>query len=250
MYEVDLLTGAREDGPDRTMAESFVRHALELRDISQRAFMIRFAGELARTVTCLPGMSAGKAADAILNLHGRHAAAVQSVLKEGYRRYARDLAAQTLPSTCILRLVAGREGMIAPSLPQPTSPSATPDIDARDYGRSSQLRLALDHQGQRVLIEGIPPLEGKSTFAVIHSLAEVAWKDRNEGRAPESHSFIPTRTLCQAAKMGEESLRRCIYRVRARVAEAFEANAGLCQEPTSLSTPVVSRPSAPQPVSS
>src|SRR5439155_19877707 len=61
MYEVDLLTGSRERIMDRTMADSFVRHALEHRDIAVRAFMERFAGELARALSCVPGISRAQA---------------------------------------------------------------------------------------------------------------------------------------------------------------------------------------------
>jgi hypothetical protein len=36
MYELDLLTGSRETDMDRTMAEAFVAHALELGGLNQR----------------------------------------------------------------------------------------------------------------------------------------------------------------------------------------------------------------------
>lgn len=227
MYEVDLLTGAREDGLDRVMAESFVRHALELHDMSHRSFMTRFAGELARAVTCCPGLSGTKAAEAALQLHHRHAAAVHSVLEEGYRRHASELASQTLPATCILRLVAGPIGVVAAGAREPQELPAEAEIDARDYRRSSQLRLALDRRGKRVLIEGVLPLEGASTFAVIQELVETARKDQSEGLAPESHTFVAARRLCQATTISEASLRRCIYRIRSRLDTSFTANAGL-----------------------
>ena len=71
MYETDLLTGARDDDLNKTMAESFVRHALELGDMTERSFASRFGGELGRTVSCVPGMSADDAARAFLDLHHR-----------------------------------------------------------------------------------------------------------------------------------------------------------------------------------
>ncbi len=227
MYEVDLLTGARADGADRTMAESFVRHALELHRMTEREFMGRFAGELARAVTCFPGIPTSKAAGTILDLHHRHAAAVQSVLEEGYRRHAGDLAAQTLPSTCILRLVAGADGIVARLRAEGLPPPQASEMDARDYQRTSELRLALDHHRQKVLIDGIPPLEGPGMFAILNELVAAAQKDRHAGRAPEGHSFLAAGTLAERVKVSEESLRRCIHRIRRRLAEEFETNAGL-----------------------
>ena len=47
MYDTDLLTGAREGEIDRTMAKSFVRHALELTRLNDRGFVSKFAGDLA-----------------------------------------------------------------------------------------------------------------------------------------------------------------------------------------------------------
>ena len=127
----------------------------------------------------------------------------------------------------MLRLVAGPGSVVAPSLPEPSRPPPMAEIDARDYGRSSQLRVALDNKGQRALIEGIPPLQGIGTFAVIRELVEASWKDRREGRAPESHTFVSARTLSQKLRITEESLRRRIHSIRTRIADAFTANAGL-----------------------
>ena len=58
MYGVDLLADARDDPLDVTMAEAFVRHALELEGLSAVGFMGRFGGEIARIASCVPGMSA------------------------------------------------------------------------------------------------------------------------------------------------------------------------------------------------
>ena len=42
MYKIELLTGERQRPNDQTMAESYVRTALELREIDERAFFARF----------------------------------------------------------------------------------------------------------------------------------------------------------------------------------------------------------------
>jgi 7-cyano-7-deazaguanine synthase in queuosine biosynthesis len=226
MYETDLLTGAREEDLDRTMAESFVRHALDLHDLSERGFMNRFGGEVARAISCVPGMSAGDVARAMLGLHHRHADAVRSVLEGGYRRHAGELAAETLPPSCILRLVAGPGGVVRP-LAEAQEKREPPPVDLRDFQRSSQMRLALDPRTKLVLIEGMPPIEGSTSFALLEMLAAAWEKDRQAKLAPENHAFLTARSLAKALRISETSLRRCVYRVRRRVADGFEGNAGL-----------------------
>lgn len=226
MYETDLLTGARDDGLDRTMAESFVRHALELQDLSERDLMTRFGLAVSRAVSCVPGMSGVEIARAILELHRRHADSVRSVLEGGFRRHASDLASQKLPATCILRLVAGPGGIVLPAARQEDEPER-PSPDVRDLERSSQIRLALDPTTHQVLIDGMPPLEGGANFVLVEMLANACESDRQKHLAPENHTFLAAGDLAKRLGMVEASLRRCIYRVRRRIADAFETHAGI-----------------------
>jgi 7-cyano-7-deazaguanine synthase in queuosine biosynthesis len=226
MYGVDLLTGGREEDADRTMAEAFVRHAFELGDLTERTFMNRFAGEIATAASCIGGVSSAEAARRMLDLHRRHGAAVRAVLADGYRQYAEELSKQALPQNCILRLVAA-PGTIVVATPAPSIAIDSMGPDTRDFRRSSQLRAALDEVRGRFLIEGIPPIEGTASFALLKRLVETFQLDRNEGRAPENHRYVRTRDLAKIQGGTEESLRRTIYRIRVRVAQAFETEAGL-----------------------
>ena len=54
MYRVELLAGARDRPNDQTMAESYVRTALELREMSELEFFGRFSGETAPCPRRLP----------------------------------------------------------------------------------------------------------------------------------------------------------------------------------------------------
>jgi 7-cyano-7-deazaguanine synthase in queuosine biosynthesis len=226
MYEVDLLTGARDEGPDKTMAVAFVRHALELGDLTVKTFLDRFGGELARAMSAIPGMTANEIARATLELHHRQASAVRSVLEEGYRLHAQELASRSLPSTCILRMVAGPEGVVAPSVQASEQREPYPP-DSRDFARTSRVRIALDPQSKRVLVEGLPPLEGVTSYAVLEILVATAERDRNERRAPENFTYVEARNIASVAGLSEASLRRCIYRIRRRLAAASESSAGL-----------------------
>ena len=225
MYETDLLTGARDDDLDRTMAESFVRHALELGDLTERAFVDRFGGELARTMSCVSEMSAVDAGRAMLDLHHRHAAAVRAVLEDGYQEYAGELAAQTLPPSCILRLAASPGGIAMPTTAQPKTEPAP--ADNRDFTRTSEIRFALDQTNNRVLIEGLPPIEGPASFGLLQTLVSQRESDRQKGFAPENYTFVRGSYLAKASGSTEASLRRRIYRIRRSIADAFEKYVGL-----------------------
>jgi hypothetical protein len=55
-YKVELLAGDRDTCEDKTMAESYVSTALELLDISERAFFSRFVGLTSRVCHAFPSM--------------------------------------------------------------------------------------------------------------------------------------------------------------------------------------------------
>jgi 7-cyano-7-deazaguanine synthase in queuosine biosynthesis len=224
MYETDLLTGPR-DGDDRTMAEAYVRHGLELQTLTDRGFMSRFGVEVARVVASAPNMSADAAARAMIDLHRRQSIALVSVLEGGYRQHAPQLAKQLLPQSCILRLVAGSQGLSMPSTV--ASGLEHRPTDSRDFTRTSQIRLALDVPKKRILIEALPPIEGEVTFEFVRKLVSIYDTDSAARLAPENHTFLDAGSLCGELGMADATLRRCVYRLRRRVADAFQSIAGL-----------------------
>ena len=64
MYTVDLLTGSRQEGPDVTLLDSFIRTSREMQSMNDRQFFARF-GEASRIISYLPG-TADEAARRIL----------------------------------------------------------------------------------------------------------------------------------------------------------------------------------------
>jgi hypothetical protein len=171
-------------------------------------------------------MIPGEVAKAMLDLHRRHGAAVRSVLEEGYRGHASELAGRTLPESCILRLVAGPEGVVRP-VEGPIEPPPDSPTDRRDFKRTSAIRLAIDDERQRVIVEGMPPLRGDSTFRVLKVLAAAAKRDRDAGLAPEHHTYLLARKLASETGLAEPSLRHSIYRIRRQLALEIEARAGI-----------------------
>jgi hypothetical protein len=104
MYKVELLTGERDRSNDRTMAESYVRTALELREISERGFFDRFSGETARVCSGCPSLKPDDVARRVLDLHQRHGQSIWDVLNAAIRSHSAELVMRSLPSSSVLMM--------------------------------------------------------------------------------------------------------------------------------------------------
>jgi hypothetical protein len=104
MYKVELLAGERDKDDNKTMAESYVRTALELRDMGELAFFGRFSGETARVLTCFPSLSADDVGRRVFNLHQRHARAIGDVLETGVERHSAQFVNRSLPPSSLLMM--------------------------------------------------------------------------------------------------------------------------------------------------
>ena len=230
MYEVDLLTGPRDEGVDRTMAESFVRHAQEFVKMSDVGFVGRFGGHVARAAGGFLGLTADQVVTHAISLHQRHGQAVMSVLELGFKKHARALAVGTLPGSCILRLVGEGEASVPQAAirdPTETEGSEGSPRDGRDFGRTSEIRLAVDAAKKKVLIRGIEPIRSPGSFALVAVLVEAYEKDRSEGRAPENNRYVNTIEMTKILGVNDIALRRRVVRLRRSVADAFESCFGL-----------------------
>lgn len=104
MYKVELLAGERDKDDDKTMAESYVRTALEIRNMGELAFFGRFSGETARVLTCFPSLSADDVGRRVFNLHQRHALAIGNVLKAAVEGHSAELVNRSLPPSSLLMM--------------------------------------------------------------------------------------------------------------------------------------------------
>jgi len=222
-----LLTGLRDEGVDRTMAESYVRHAGEFVRMSDVGFVGRFGGHVARAAGGFPALTADQVVTRAISLHQRHGQAVMSVLELGFKKHARALAERTLPGSCILRLVGEGEAQAAIRDPTETEGLKGSPRDRRDFGRTSEIRLAVDAAGKKVLIRGIEPIRSPGSFALVAVLVETYEKDRSEGRAPENYRYVHTLDLTKMLRVTDLALRRRVVRLRRGVAGAFESCFGL-----------------------
>jgi Queuosine biosynthesis protein QueC len=104
MYKVELLAGARDRANDQTMAESYVRTALELREIGELTFFGRFSGETARVLSCFPSLRADEVGRRVFDLHQRHAQAIGDVLQAAVEGHSAQLVDRSLPPSSLLMM--------------------------------------------------------------------------------------------------------------------------------------------------
>jgi 7-cyano-7-deazaguanine synthase in queuosine biosynthesis len=229
-YRIELLTGARERARDRTMAESYVRHALELNSMAPHGFLTRFANELARWSRCFPGVAADEVAKLSYDLHRRHAAHVIEVLASGIKAHAQALAEQRLPDSCLLRLLASTSiiGLQVSRAAETKTSGGTDDgSDHRKIDQTLDIEMALVTVDSYVLFSGVGQITGGTTFRILEQLIEPYLDDRASQRPIDQCRFIQARTIAKAIGITEESLRRRISTFRRNVATLFQEQCGL-----------------------
>ena len=103
-YHRDIFTDELPEGRDRTVAESYVRFAL---DISKKTDDDLFT-EFPQLYDCIDTNEpqVGQVAEMLVNLLKRHADQTLVVMNRKLREHAGDLTEVSLPATCLVRLVA------------------------------------------------------------------------------------------------------------------------------------------------
>jgi hypothetical protein len=84
------------------MAESYVRTALELRDLGELAFFGRFNGETARVCSGFPALKSDDVARNVFDLHQRHGQAIWDVLNAAVANHSAELIERSLPASSVL----------------------------------------------------------------------------------------------------------------------------------------------------
>jgi hypothetical protein len=215
-YNVDLLLGGREAGPDREMALAFVRSASIVNQMTDLAFFSHY-GESSRIVGFFQEPAA-TVAGRVVGLHRRHATAVCDVFDNAIRANASEMRAGRVPAECLLSLVVGQgletAAYCAPSNAREKLISVTPEI-----------RISIDESGNRVLFERWGELTGANAELII-ALAELFRDATRKELAPERYPFLETSKLVRRTKCGsEEVLRRRVLRCRNKIKELAK-NAG------------------------
>jgi hypothetical protein len=110
-YAIPVLTGARHDAVDRTMAVNYVRHALELANKSDEDIAARFNTELSRAARAFDSPVA--ASRMLIDTHVRHGASVKAVIGAAVSAHGMELLDGKIESTSLLGLVIERHHLEA-----------------------------------------------------------------------------------------------------------------------------------------
>ena len=231
-YAVDMLLGTRESNEDRTMAIDVIRSALEFRRLSEAGFLQRYAGEFSRLNINFPGVSAADAVRNFIDLFRRHGETVRRVFIEAAKTHAAALVDHSLPPRCLVRIAVGHPDWDADASPieqiDASRKGIKEDAAKVDYGRNSEILLAVDTRKKWILIDGITPIKGSSAFRLLSFLVERRRQDLSAGKRRENYQLVATDDLAKSLGVaGGAELRATIYRIRKNLSNEFERRYGL-----------------------
>ena len=107
-YKVELLKGERNRPEHLTMAESYVRTALEFCGMGELAFFGRFGGEAARACDGFPSLKPDDVARQILRLHRRHGETISEVMRTAVESNGAELVHGRIPRSSLLLMTLSR----------------------------------------------------------------------------------------------------------------------------------------------
>lgn len=105
-YKTDLFTSKLEKHDDKTIVESYVRHAQDLESMSPEGFFRHF-GEAHRVLQYV-NLSTNKAAKQLWELHQRHGQQVSQVIENQIRSNAGLIRRGEIPRHSLLGLIVGK----------------------------------------------------------------------------------------------------------------------------------------------
>lgn len=106
-YVSDVFIGPRKEGYEKNMAVNYVRHALELSDMSEEEIGCKFNQEISRAVRFTA--NASDAALQLIKMHQRHGLAVKEVLEAQFQENVKRLFEGQLERSSMLGVIAGQE---------------------------------------------------------------------------------------------------------------------------------------------
>lgn len=235
MYGLHLVTDERRKPEHRTMAESYVRFALDIRRMNELAFFSRFAGETSRVVDCFPGLNPDEVGRRILDLHQRHSDAVGRVLEAAVTAHKTALVNHTLPATSLLVMSVSQgtvtyapddgrqQGPFEEWIVQTESAEGAP---AEKAAAHELLQIAINAATGLVVVRDLVQLDAADS-KLIRELRVLYDEDLSARRIPENHQYIHPETLAkQLDGIEPATLRRRISRCRKAVRTAYKKKMG------------------------
>ena len=210
MYKVDLLTGERTFGENRTMAESFLQRASRLRSVHELDFFAEYP-EATRALRHV-GLTSEDAGKRIVELHRRHGEDVFAALAEGHKRHAREFQGEKLPDSCLLVLAVPERYRQARDDRSPTVPTFRLEGEFWKIWFENERTSLKDNVGLRHIAR-LLATPGKER----HSADLLAQEAGHSGPTPSG-------TAGEASD--SEAIRSCRARLEKIAEEVAEAEAG------------------------
>lgn len=195
IYKVHLLTGTRNDSVDQTIAESYVRTALELHEISELAFFGRYSGECLRACSGFPSLSADTVAQKVFDLHRRHGREIWNVLNNAVKDHSVELLQGALPPSSLLMMAIARSASLSiskvsgradptrslmnndfPVAPHGVDRKASPGGEPQGRSRSSSRNRPASDLARRIIGElypdGVPEQSSEPNAALCRRVGD------------------------------------------------------------------------------
>jgi hypothetical protein len=233
-YRLKLLVDEWKAGGPRTLAESYIRFAVDARNSSDEAFYARFAGEISRAVQSLPG-DRDRNARRLVDTQKRHAESVFSILEKEVARCARGLLDGSLPPFCLLRIAVTTHDQLrrtaeeVPILADGTSARSDEPQRLMDSLGAPEIQIAVNEAEHVVLVRGGLQFKG-TDYNVLKLLLDAFEEDQRNRKAPENYRYTSTNTLAAKLKARPPTVRQRVLRIRKRLFDWFAEDYPLAQD--------------------
>ena len=233
-YRLKLLVDEWDAGEPRTLAESYIRSAVDARNASDEAFYARFAGEISRAVQSLPG-DRDRNARQLVDVQKRHAASVFSILgKEVARRVmvcwtdpSRSTVCFESPSprttSCAVRLRRSRSWWMRSS-----ARSDEPQL-LRDGLGAPEIQIAVNVADHVVRVCGGLEFKRRGLRTPQAPLGRLRRRQRNR-KAPDNYRYTITKALAMKLQVRQPTVRQRVLRIRKQLANWFAEDYPLPQD--------------------
>lgn len=231
-YEVDFLSGPREDGDDRVMALYTVLLALNFAGMSDRDFLSHFADEIGKVMQAYPVTEQEIVAKQLISLFRRYGQTVSHIVSDAIRKHSDDITRRTLPTSSLMALfLAGNETKVvsASQVDLPKLPDPKPDVSQKEIGeRTSKILLAIDDTNRIVRIWGGAALNGDTIFPIMKRLVDLRIEDRQLRLASKNYRGLRGKQLADELQLSDaNAVGAAIKRARDEFAEVFRSLEGV-----------------------
>lgn len=216
-YEVELLRGERQPGPDAAMAVGYVLSAIRHAGSNIAQFLSTY-GEVFRAIPYLVGV-ADTTATRLHNLHVRHGRQVEEVIRRAREEGNLSRQLLDLADTSLLAMIQA-PGSTDLEFSQPAMATIPVPEPTKETAPDGRLRFALDRSARCIRIEQRSVSRGRS-FDLFIALLPNFMAGISEGMGDHGHRFMKAAELARKLGLEEDTLRKQIGRFRDKLAASL-----------------------------